>query len=134
MEFQEDIGDLQRRINVFKLQRINFTEAQLTVELETSRASAYFESYLDGLKLGTNLPSTELQPSDDLVILSAQALISIWKISKESTYLHKAASILEFGLVKSQQSFQIRLLLIRIYRLLCPLKLDIPLCCLLTSV
>lgn len=103
------------------------------MELETTRASLYFESYLDGLKLGTKLPSTELQPSDDLVILSAQALISIWTVAKEDTYLHKAASILEFGSSKSQQSFQIRLMLIRIYRLLCPLKLDILIYYVLTS-
>ena len=49
---------------------ITFPAEQLTLELESSRALQYLKDYLDGLKLSKTLPSTELQPADDLAILA----------------------------------------------------------------
>jgi len=71
-----------------------------------------------GLDLGSSLPVTELQPADDLAILAGHAFVSLWTMTKEETHLYNAAVVLEFALTKSRMSFQIRLLLVRIYRLL----------------
>lgn len=100
------------------LLRYTLSPAQITVDAELERGCKYLVRYLDGLKLGDNLPSTELQPADDLAILAAQVFVNIWKLSEDEVYLYNAASILEFGLTKSKQCFQMRLLLIRIYTLL----------------
>ncbi|KAH7922099.1 hypothetical protein BV22DRAFT_1037860 [Leucogyrophana mollusca] len=112
------IGDLQRCINVRKLQRVNLPPSQLTPELESGLAAQYIQEYLEGLPLGADLPATDLQPADDLVILAGHAFISLWTITQEAAPLYNAAAVLEFALTKSQLSFQIRLLLVRIYRLL----------------
>ncbi|KAF7440734.1 hypothetical protein PC9H_001082 [Pleurotus ostreatus] len=111
-------NELQRRINVHKLLRCNLTASQLTLEAETTRASLYFTEYLQTLPLGANLPNTELQPADDLAILAGCAYVNLWTISKEEKYLYIAASLLEYGLLKSNASFLMRLMLVRIYRLL----------------
>lgn len=44
------------------------------------------------------------------------------------TFLHKAAAVLEFAARKSKHSYQVRLCLVRIYRLLCksPSLLTVP--------
>lgn len=76
------------------------------------------QTYFKGLKLGVNLPDTELQPVDDLVILAGQTYVNLWKMTNDSTYLCKAVALLEFGLSKSKQSYRIRMLLIRLYQLL----------------
>lgn len=73
---------------------------------------------MEGLVLGKDLPSTELQPADDLAILVGNALVNAWTISGNEEHLSNAAAFLEFALTKSSQAFQIRLILIRIYRLL----------------
>jgi N-terminal acetyltransferase B complex non-catalytic subunit len=103
---------------VEKLYRHLLTKEELTAESEEQRASRCAEKYFDGLKLGEDLPSTELQPVDDLAILAASALVSAWSLSSEVSHLHQAVALLEFALQKSKHAFQIRLMLVRIYRLL----------------
>lgn len=97
------------------LLRYALSPAELTVEAELERGRKHLAQYLEGLKLGASLPSTELQPADDLAILAAQVFVNVWKLSEDEAHLYNAASILEFGLTKSTQCFQMRLLLIRIY-------------------
>jgi N-terminal acetyltransferase B complex non-catalytic subunit len=103
---------------VLKLLRHSLTEAQVSEESEVARADKCLELYLEGLKLGKDLPKTELQPADDLIILYAQILVNAWKISDDEMHLYKAAVGLEVALTHSQQAYQIRLTLIRIYHLL----------------
>lgn len=88
------------------------------MELELARADLYIKEYLENLKFGAGFPVTELQPADDLAILAGIVLVNVWKTSGEEKYLNNAAAFLEFAMAKSQQSFQMRLLLIRIYRLM----------------
>jgi N-terminal acetyltransferase B complex non-catalytic subunit len=110
--------ELRRLINSHKLLRYNFRTPDLTIEVESARVALYTEQYLEGLKLGANLPSTELQDADDLVILIGNVLVNLWKLTSDENYLLKAVTLLEFALTKSKQSFQARLILIRLYRLL----------------
>jgi N-terminal acetyltransferase B complex non-catalytic subunit len=98
--------------------RYNLRTPDLTIEAESARVALYTQQYLEGLKLGADLPSTELQVADDLVILAGNVLVNIWKLTSDENYLFKAVTLLEFALTKSKQSFQARLILIRLYRLL----------------
>ena len=115
---QETQKNLQRTINVVKLLRHNLPETQVSEESEVSRADKCLELYLEGLKLGKDLPKSELQPADDLIVLYAHTLVNAWKISGDECHLYKAAVALEVALTYSQQAYQIRLTLIRIYQLL----------------
>ncbi|KAG6898362.1 hypothetical protein C0992_009037 [Termitomyces sp. T32_za158] len=110
--------ELQRLINSHKLLRYNLTQSELSIEAETSRATLYIEQYLEGLKLGSNLPTTELQYADDLALLATNTLVTLWRLTSNEEYLFNAVTLLEFALTKSKQSFQARLALIRLYRLL----------------
>ncbi|KAG5727952.1 N-alpha-acetyltransferase 25, NatB auxiliary subunit [Termitomyces sp. T112] len=110
--------ELQRLINSHKLLRCNLTQLELSVEAETARATLYIEQYLEGLKLGLNLLPTELQYADDLALLAANTLVTLWKFTSDEQYLFNAVTLLEFALTRSKQSFQSRLTLIRLYRLL----------------
>ena len=115
---QETPKDLQRTINVLKLLRYNLPEAQVDEESEAARANKCLELYFEGLKLGKDLPKTELQPADDLIILYAHTLVNAWKISNDEFHLYKAIVALEVALTHSQQAYQIRLTLTRLYHLL----------------
>ena len=78
----------------------------------------YLQVYFDALKLGKDLPDTELQPADDLALLSGQAFVGAWRAGGDTAYLYNAVAALEYASSRSKQSYKIRLLLIRIYRLL----------------
>ncbi|KIY72188.1 actin cytoskeleton organization protein [Cylindrobasidium torrendii FP15055 ss-10] len=112
------LEDLQRLINCHKLLRYNLSSDAITVESETALASTYSQQYLEALPLGKGLPDTELQPADDLAILSGHAFVNLWTLTKDETYLWNAVSILEYGVSRSRPSYRMRLMLIRIYRLL----------------
>ncbi|EIN07294.1 actin cytoskeleton organization protein [Punctularia strigosozonata HHB-11173 SS5] len=114
----ETTKDLVRTINIFKFIRHNLTEAELSTEQEIARAAQYIQYYSIGLRLGKDLPDTELQPADDLAVLAGDAYIGLWATTQDDVHLQNAASFLEFASSKSKQSYLIRLLLIRIYRLL----------------
>ncbi|KAJ7109453.1 actin cytoskeleton organization protein [Mycena epipterygia] len=111
-------NDLRRLINCHKLMRQSLSVDELNISAESDRATLYTRQYLEGLKLGTTLPTTELQPADDLAILAGNVFVSLWSMSSDEKYLYNAVALLEFALSKSKQSFQTRLMLIRIYRLL----------------
>ncbi|KAF8238594.1 actin cytoskeleton organization protein [Tricholoma matsutake] len=111
-------NELRRLMNSYKLLRYNLRTPDLTIKAESDRVALYTQQYLEGLKLGENLPSTELQVADDLVILTGNVLVNIWRLTSDEKYLLQAVTLLEFALVRSKQSFQIRLILIRLYRLL----------------
>ncbi|KAJ7063373.1 actin cytoskeleton organization protein [Mycena amicta] len=114
----DNSNTLRRLINSHKLLRYTLTSDELTVSAESARATLYTTQYLHGLKFGSGLPPTELQPADDLVILAANTFVNIWQLTDDEKYLYNAAALLEFALTKSKQAFQMRLLLVRIYRLL----------------
>nr|VWO98683.1 MAPKK kinase Kpp4 [Ganoderma boninense] len=112
------VPDLWRYINAQKLLRYNLPPSALTPEAEIQRASQQVDAYLEGLKLGKELPSYELQHSDDLAILASQAFVNVWKQTGDDTHLYSAAALLEYAISRSKTSYQVRLHLIRIYRLL----------------
>lgn len=76
---QTDHAALRRVINTYKLRRFVLSPAELTPAAERARAEAYLAAYVRALPLGVDLPATELQPADDLVLLAAQAFVGLWK-------------------------------------------------------
>ncbi|KAF8798082.1 actin cytoskeleton organization protein [Phlegmacium glaucopus] len=112
------VPELCRLVNSFKILRSSLLKSDLTAEMESARVEKYLKYYFEALPLGANLPSTELQPADDLALLAGNALVNLWTLTHQDAHLLTAAYLLEFGLMKSKQSFLMRLMLIRIYRVL----------------
>ena len=115
---QDNRLDLQRVINVHKLLRYALTSSEVAVESEKERLQVYLNHYHQALPLGESLPTTELQPADDLALLAGNTWINLWDLTGDTNYLFSAAAFLEFVVTRSKQSFLSRLLLIRIYRLI----------------
>ncbi|KAF9535277.1 actin cytoskeleton organization protein [Crepidotus variabilis] len=105
-------------INSYKLLRLSLPESEITFESELKRVANYTKHYFEALPLGDDLPATELQPADDLMLLAGNAYISLWKLTNDETHIFNAVHLLEFGVTKSKHCFLARLILIRIYRLL----------------
>ena len=112
------VSELRQLINAFKMLRYIMPPSENSAATELRCVDEYIKFYFEGLRLGVGLPFTELQPADDLLLLAGNAYISLWKLTSDQNYLLNAAYLLEHGVMKSKPSFQARLLLIRIYRLL----------------
>ena len=94
-------------------------EASRTSAHEAREATRLLSLYFAGLPLGKGLPETDLQPADDLALLSAQALIMAWWHDRSSYQpLECAAAVLAFALRRSRHKYQMRVLLVRLLRLL----------------
>ena len=112
---QTNGNELQRTINAHKLLRYTSTP---TVDSELASVQTFTKQYREGLQFGDHLPTTELQPADDLAVLAGHAYTNLWKLTGDLSYLHRAVVILEFASSKSKQGYVIRIMLIRIYHLL----------------
>ena len=112
---QTNGNELQRTINAHKLLRHTSTP---TVDSELASVQTFTKQYREGLQFGDHLPTTELQPADDLAILAGQTFVSLWTMTGEQKHLYSAAAFLEYALTKSNQAFEMRLMLVRIYRLI----------------
>ncbi|KZT51165.1 hypothetical protein CALCODRAFT_503854 [Calocera cornea HHB12733] len=110
---------LETTLNIQKLLRYRQAiEGDLTPEMESEQAFAYLKLYRDALPLGKDLRPVELQPADDFAFLASQALIGAWSLDHQLQYLLQAVCVLEYALQKSEKAYQLRLLLICLYRLL----------------
>ncbi|TKY87529.1 hypothetical protein EX895_003543 [Sporisorium graminicola] len=108
--------ELKNNISIAKITRTVQPSDTLTEQSEAQLASELLKQYLDGLSVGASLPETEMQPADDLALLSVQALLSAYRLSGgKLVYLHQTIALLEFALTKSKKAYQLRMLLIRIY-------------------
>jgi N-terminal acetyltransferase B complex non-catalytic subunit len=109
---------VQRTINVHKLIRLALQESELTVEKETERAETYRAAYFAALPLGAELSVTDYQPADDFALLAAHAYINLWEDTEDEAWLLRTVVLLQFALSKSKQAYNLRLVLIAVYRLL----------------
>jgi len=107
---------LRKQINLEKIRR---SIALVPGDKQVAEAARLMRSYSKYIPLGNNLPTTTLQPADDMAILAAQALIENWQGPHGSVAnLYAATHILEGCLTKSAQQYHARSLLIRLHRLL----------------
>ncbi|KAG8881321.1 hypothetical protein FRB97_009663 [Tulasnella sp. 331] len=108
--------DVQRQINVFKLQRFSLA-VERTPEVEHEDALNFLKVYFECLPVGKSCDK-DIQPADDLALLAVNALVSAWVLSQKEAYLHQALVILEYASSRSKYNYQFRVLAIRLYRLL----------------
>ncbi|KZW03671.1 hypothetical protein EXIGLDRAFT_828513 [Exidia glandulosa HHB12029] len=115
----DTVDALNRTITKFKVQRALLHPEEMTEDGEVAAAVNYAKVYTAALELGKDLnPERDMQPANDLALMSAQAFVSAWKISGNPSLLLPAVCILERASASSLKSFYIRLHLVRVYNLL----------------
>lgn len=86
---------MRRTINGHKLRRYLLSEEEQEEGQEVQRVLTYLRQYVSSLAIGKGLPETELQPGDDLILLTAQALVGIWKRSGQLDVLLKTLCLFD---------------------------------------
>ena len=98
--------------------RRNLQRKYGSTEAELNRGHKFAKAYFSALHFGKDNLPTDLQPADDLALLAAHCYLGAWATSSSSSaHLELAIAILEFAIRRSKYRYQIRVLLIRLYRL-----------------
>lgn len=119
-ETSSDYKSYMRNQNARKLLRCAMPSGDREAEIQAGKA--FLEQYFVGAPYGKDLPITDVRPADDFGLMAAQAWISAWRLDKAAkdarTLLVVAAATLERVLKDSPANGQVRMLLIRVYRLI----------------
>ncbi|CAG8502005.1 8272_t:CDS:10 [Acaulospora morrowiae] len=111
------ISNIQRNVNVYKLERFLGLLAELTEDDVLSYVNKLWALYKDTLQYGVNITETENQHGDECVILASHALFDLYTKVGKNTFIMQAILLLEMALTKSKHNFQLKLLLIRLYQI-----------------
>ncbi|XP_064460817.1 N-alpha-acetyltransferase 25, NatB auxiliary subunit-like [Ornithodoros turicata] len=111
-----DVNSMQRHLCLCQLKHyVGNQTASLSSDEQWQLAQDLLSSYRNGLRFGENLLPTDFQPADNYVILSAEVLIELWKSTGECRWALRLLAHLEQALQQSPYSFQIKLLLLKVY-------------------
>ncbi|KAI9208961.1 N-acetyltransferase B complex non catalytic subunit-domain-containing protein [Polychytrium aggregatum] len=109
------IDAIKQRVNLKKIE--NNLAVHDTVEAKLEFVNQLASLYQDTLPHGVDLKETENQYGDDFLVLAAHVLIDLFTANREAFgFLFRAISLLECGLLASKFNFQMKLLLVRLYR------------------
>lgn len=112
----DPLRKVRERINVAKLHRYCELTSRTDLGAALSNAAKYTQEYADALPLGRGLEDTETQHGNPFVLLAAHWLIDA--AAHDQKHLIQAVVILEHAIRRSRADYQLKLLLIRLYRLL----------------
>ncbi|XP_059149615.1 N-alpha-acetyltransferase 25, NatB auxiliary subunit-like [Physella acuta] len=110
-----DINQLTKHLVYIQLTRYMGRHIKLETEEALSLSQELLIRYRDGLKFGESLLSTDLQYSDNYLLLAVHLLLDVWTKTGDDIHLWRAIVHLELGIKKSTSNYQMKLLLIRLY-------------------
>eukprot|EP00124_Ichthyophonus_hoferi_P002973 Ihof_evm6s230 gene=Ihof_evmTU6s230 len=109
---------LQQLICICQLRRRLGLDSQSTVKDKMIWAGRLVEVYTNTIKYGKDLKETEIQYSDNILILAVQYIIDAARETGDDSYLRVAIATLQHGLVASKKNFHMKLILICLARYL----------------
>ncbi|XP_029676321.1 N-alpha-acetyltransferase 25, NatB auxiliary subunit [Formica exsecta] len=118
-EFPTTVQQMQRHIHMEQLRRIcGFYHPPLVdrskQEQLIKRLCDLYEKGNELCPMQDRLP-TDFCPADPYILLATHLLHQLWVDTNDASFLYKAMSLLEHGLLSSPVNFHIKILLVRIY-------------------
>ncbi|XP_072043976.1 N-alpha-acetyltransferase 25, NatB auxiliary subunit-like [Amphiura filiformis] len=113
--FATEAKQMQRHICVVQMTRHLGLHSNLSAEETLALIKELVQRHQRGLSFGKELLKTDLQYSDDYLLIAVHLLLDAWQKSGDDSQLFMCIVILEQGLKFSQSSHHMKLLLIRLY-------------------
>ncbi|XP_024887489.1 N-alpha-acetyltransferase 25, NatB auxiliary subunit [Temnothorax curvispinosus] len=118
-EFPTTVEQMQRHIHLEQLRRIcGFYHPPLAdkdkQEQLIKRLCDLYEKGNELCPMQDRLP-TDFCPADPYILLATHLLHQLWVDTNDGSFLYRAMSLLEHGLLSSPVNFHIKILLVRIY-------------------
>ncbi|KAH9503147.1 N-alpha-acetyltransferase 25, NatB auxiliary subunit [Bulinus truncatus] len=111
----DSVNQMTKHLVYVQLSRTFGKHSLFSTEEALALSQELLLRYKDGLKFGKDLLSTDLQYSDNYLLLAAHLLLDVWQKTGDDIHLWRTIVHLELGIRDSVSNYQIKLLLIRLY-------------------
>uniref|UniRef100_A0A0B7AIK1 Uncharacterized protein n=1 Tax=Arion vulgaris TaxID=1028688 RepID=A0A0B7AIK1_9EUPU len=115
IQYAQDIHQLTRHLVYLQLERTSSRQTIFSVEQALTLSTQLLLRYRDALRFGKELLKTDLQYSDDYLLLAVHLLLDVWQKTGDDVHIWRAIVHLELGMRESSSNYQMKLLLIRLY-------------------
>ncbi|PIK53397.1 putative N-alpha-acetyltransferase 25, NatB auxiliary subunit-like [Apostichopus japonicus] len=115
MVYATSVKQLQRHLTSLKISRFYGFHDALSSEEKGNLASELIKRYKEGLSFGKGLLDTDLQYSDEYLLMAVHLLVDVWHDTEDESVLWRCLILLKIGHKHSQSSHHIKLLLMRFY-------------------
>ncbi|CAH1802298.1 unnamed protein product [Owenia fusiformis] len=115
IKYAQNVKELQRHLTLIQLSRYIGCHDLLSDDAKSQMAKTLVLRYKDGLKFGKELISTDLQFSDNYLLLALHLMYDVYISTGDQDVLWEMILLLEKGLFNSVSNFQFKLLLIKLY-------------------
>ncbi|XP_035829223.1 N-alpha-acetyltransferase 25, NatB auxiliary subunit [Aplysia californica] len=113
--FAKDISQMTRHMVSVQLSRRAGKHHLMSSEARLALSQQLQLRYRQGLSFGRELLQTDLQYSDNYLLMAVHLLLDEWSLTGDDVYVWRAVVHLELGIRESPANFQFKLLLIRLY-------------------
>ncbi|XP_060069470.1 N-alpha-acetyltransferase 25, NatB auxiliary subunit-like [Ylistrum balloti] len=113
--YASSVKQMQRHITLLQLMRYMGYYDKLSTTERLVLVKEYIQRYHHGLSYGKDLLSTDLQYSDNYLLIAVLLLLDIWRESKNDSLVWQAIVQLEKGISNSRSNFHMKLILMRLY-------------------
>ncbi|BFZ19068.1 hypothetical protein BsWGS_22107 [Bradybaena similaris] len=114
-QFAQDINQLTQHLVYYQLSRTVGRHTSLSIDQALLLSRQLLLRYRDGLSFGKDLLKTDLQYSDNFLLLAVHLLLDVWVKTGDDVHVWQAIVHLELGIRESTSNYQFKLLLIRLY-------------------
>ncbi|KAK0047677.1 N-alpha-acetyltransferase 25 NatB auxiliary subunit [Biomphalaria pfeifferi] len=113
--YARDVNQLTKHLVYLQLTRTMGKHSLLSIQEALALSQELLLRYRDGLQFGKELLPTDIQYSDNYLLLAVHLLLDVWSKTKDDVHLWRAIVHLELAIRDSVSNYQIKLLLIRLY-------------------
>ncbi|GFO09844.1 N-alpha-acetyltransferase 25, natb auxiliary subunit-like [Plakobranchus ocellatus] len=115
LQYPKDVNQLTRHLVCLQMARTMGKHRLFALEETLTLSQDLLLLYREGLTFGKELLPTDLQYSDNYLLLATHLLLDAWEKTGDDIHLWQAIVYLELGIRESTSNFQFKLLLIRLY-------------------
>lgn len=116
--FASDVKVMQRHLTILQLSRYLGMYDSKSTEEKLALSRECVQRYHHGLTFGKDLLITDIQFSDNFLMMAAYLLVEVWEELKDQHYLIEAIVQLQKGFKNCPANFQFKVLLIHLFSVL----------------
>ena len=116
--FASDVKAMQRHLTILQMARYLGIQDTMIAEERLVLARECTQRYQHGLEFGKDLLITDIQYSDNFLLMAAHLLVEVWETTSNQQYLIEAIVQLQKGSKNCPANFQFKVMLIHLYSVL----------------
>ncbi|XP_064612793.1 N-alpha-acetyltransferase 25, NatB auxiliary subunit-like [Liolophura sinensis] len=113
--YAQSVKQMYRHMTYLQLKRFMRGAPKMSSEEKLKLSQELISRHKEGLQFGRDLLSTDLQYSDNYLVLAVHFMMDVWKATGNDSLVWQMILHLEKGVKHSPSNFQFKLLLVQLY-------------------